>query len=54
VPGVVYNVLTNNSLTAPSSWAAASSPITATNTITCFTLPGGIVGKPRAFVVIKQ
>jgi hypothetical protein len=54
VPGVVYTVLTNTSLTAPISWTAAGTPITASNTTTCFTLPGGIVGQPNAFVVIKQ
>jgi hypothetical protein len=55
VPGGVYTVLTNARLTAPtSSWVAAGSPITATATNTCFTLPGGIVGKTNEFVVIKQ
>jgi hypothetical protein len=55
VPGGVYTVLTNASLTAPaSSWVAAGSPITATTTNTCFTLPGGIAGKTNEFVVIKQ
>jgi len=55
VPGGVYSVLTNSSLaTAPASWPAAGNPITATSSNTCFTLPGGIGGKPRVFVVIKQ
>ena len=54
VPGVVYNVMTNTGLDAPESWAAAGAPITATNTTTCFKLPGGIVGHTNTFVVIKQ
>ncbi len=54
VPGVVYNVLTNASLVAPQSWAVAGSPITATDTNTCFTLPGGIVGNAATFVEIQQ
>jgi len=54
VPGVTYTILTNTSLAPPQTWAAAGSPITATGTNTCFTLPGGIVGKTNTFVVIKQ
>jgi hypothetical protein len=54
VPGVVYNVLTNTSLAPPQSWAVAGGPITATNTTTCFALPGGIVGSTNAYVVIQQ
>ena len=41
VPGVSYTVLTNTCLAAPQSWAVAGGPITATNTTTCFTVPGG-------------
>jgi hypothetical protein len=54
VPGVVYNVLTNASLAPPQSWAVAGGPITATNTTTCFTLPGGIAGNANVNVVIQQ
>jgi hypothetical protein len=54
VPGVAYNVLTNNSLVSPHIWAVAGGPITATATTTCFTLPGGIAGNPSTFVAIKQ
>ncbi len=54
VPGVVYNVLTNTSMAPPQSWAVAGGPITATNTTTCFTLPGGIVGNTNVNVVIQQ
>jgi fibronectin-binding autotransporter adhesin len=53
VPGVVYRVLTNTSLAPPQSWAPTGSPVTATNTTTCFTLPGGSPAT-NAFVVIKQ
>jgi len=53
VPGVVYNVLTNTSLAPPQAWAPAGSPITATNTTTCVTLPVA-GGNTNAFVVIKQ
>jgi hypothetical protein len=52
VPGVVYNVLTNSNLST-ANWSAAVSPITATNTTTCFTLPGGLSGT-NVFVVITQ
>jgi hypothetical protein len=54
VPGVVYSVLTNTSLAGPAPWLPAGNPITATNTITCFTLPGGFAGQSNVFVVIKQ
>jgi hypothetical protein len=54
VPGVVYNVLTNTSLAPPQSWAVTGSPITATDTSTCFTLPGGIVGNTNVFVEILE
>jgi hypothetical protein len=53
VPGVVYNVLTNSSLNPPVTWAAAGS-VTATNTTTSFTLPGGITGNTNVNVVIQQ
>jgi hypothetical protein len=52
VPGVVYNVLTNASV-ALQSWAPAVS-IAATNTTTCFTLPGGTTANTSVFVVIQQ
>jgi hypothetical protein len=54
VPGVVYNVLTNTSLAPSQSWAVAGGPITATNTNTCFTLPGGILRNTNVNVVIQQ
>jgi hypothetical protein len=54
VPGIVYNVLTNTSLAPPQSWAVAGGPITATNTNTCFTLPGGILGNTNVNVMIQQ
>ena len=54
VPGVVYTVLTNGSLTPLQSWMAASGPISATSTVTCFTLPGADAATPAAFVVIRQ
>jgi hypothetical protein len=54
VPGVVYNVLTNTMLAPPQSWAVAGGPITATNTTTCFTLPGGMLANTNVYVVIKQ
>ena len=54
VPGVIYNVLTNTSLVPPQSWAVAGGPITATNTTTCFTFPGGIGASTSTFVVIQQ
>jgi hypothetical protein len=54
VPGVVYNVLTNTSLNAPQPWAVIGGPITATNTNTCFTLPGGVSANTNVFVVIQQ
>jgi alpha-L-arabinofuranosidase len=54
VPGAVYNVLTNTSLGPPQSWAVAGGPITATNTTTCFTMPGRIVGNTSVYVVIQQ
>ncbi|MGP8199836.1 MAG: YDG domain-containing protein [Limisphaerales bacterium] len=52
--GTVYNVLTNASLAAPQSWQVSGGPITATNTTTCFTLPGGISGNTSVYVVIQQ
>ncbi len=52
VPGVVYDVMTNTSLTGNGAWASAGST-NASGTTTCFTLPGGIVGKPSVFVQIK-
>jgi len=54
VPGVSYNVLTNTSLAAPQAWSVAGGPIMATNTNTCFTLPGGITGNTNVNVVIQQ
>ena len=55
VPGVVYNVMTNSSVGVPPpvSWGVVGGPITATNTTTCFTLPGGI-STNTTFVVIQQ
>jgi hypothetical protein len=53
VPGVTYNVLTNTSLASPQNWGVVGSPILATSTNTCFTLPGG-VSHTNVFVVIKQ
>ena len=54
VPGVVYNVLTNTSLVPPQSWAVTGGPILASDTNTCFTLPGGIVGNTNTFVLIQE
>jgi len=54
MPGVSYNVLTNTSLTAPQPWGIIGGPIMATNTNTCFTLPGGIHANTNVFVVIEQ
>jgi len=55
VPGAVYSVLTNASLKiAPTSWAAAGGPVTATGLTTCLTLPGPFLRKTNMFVVIKQ
>ena len=54
VPGVTYNVLTSTSLAGPQPWSAAGNPIMATNTTTCFTLPGGILVSSQAFVMIQQ
>ncbi|MGP8201349.1 MAG: YDG domain-containing protein [Limisphaerales bacterium] len=54
IPGVSYKVLTNTSLAAPQTWSLAGGPITASNTTTCFTLPGGITGKTNVNVVIQQ
>jgi hypothetical protein len=53
VVGGTYTVLTNDNL-ASSTWTAVGSPIQASNTTTCFTLPGGIKGKTNVFVMIKQ
>jgi formylglycine-generating enzyme required for sulfatase activity len=53
VPGVVYTVLTNTSLTASGVWPSVGSPITATDTTTCFTLRGGI-GHTNVFLMIRQ
>jgi autotransporter-associated beta strand protein len=54
VPGVVYTVLTNTGPCGITSWASAGSPITATDTNTSFTLPGGMAGQPQVFVAIKE
>jgi subtilase family serine protease len=54
VPGAVYVVMTNSSLGALHSWTPTGSPITATATNTCFTLPGGIVGDTNTFVIIQE
>lgn len=54
VPGVVYTLLTNSSLNSPQTWGAAGAPITATDTNTCFTLPGGIAGNANTFVQIQS
>lgn len=53
VPGVVYTIMTNGTLAGPQAWAASGGPITATNTTTCYTLPGGL-GGANVFVAIKQ
>lgn len=53
VPGVVYNVLTNASLTTPGTWVSAGST-NATGTTTCYTLPGRRAGKATMFVVIQK
>ena len=53
VPGQSYMVMTNLNLASPQGWSPASSPIEASETTTCFTLPGGISGKPHVFVSIK-
>jgi hypothetical protein len=52
VPGLLYNVMTNASLTAPASWASAGST-NASSTNTCFTLRG-LAGKPHVFVEIMK
>jgi cytochrome c peroxidase len=54
VPGVFYSVLTNASLGPIQSWALAGSPMMATNTTMCCTLPGGNIGNTHTFVMIKQ
>jgi hypothetical protein len=54
IPGVSYNVLTNTSLAAPQAWSIAGGSILATNTNTCFTLPGGMLGNTNVNVVIQQ
>jgi len=54
VPGVVYDVLTNASLAPPQSWTVAGSPISATGTNTCITLPGGTSGNTNIFVIIQE
>jgi subtilase family serine protease len=54
VPGAVYKVLTNTSLVPAQSWMVTGSPILATGTNTCFTLPGGIVGNTNTFVLIQE
>ena len=54
VPGLDYTVMTNLNLASPQSWVPVGSPITASNTTTCFTLPGGTMGKSHVFVMIKQ
>lgn len=53
VPGVGYSVLTNTSLAAAGVWPCVGRPITATSTMTCFTLPGGI-SHTNVFVMIRQ
>ncbi len=50
----MYKVMTNTSLAPPQSWAVTGSPISATGTNTCFTLPGGIVGNTNTFVTIQE
>ncbi len=53
IPGLPYDVLTNTSLSANGSWSSAGST-TASDTNTCLTLPGSIVGNSNVFVVIKS
>jgi hypothetical protein len=53
VPGVTYTVLTNSSLNPPVTWTSAGTT-TATDTNTCFTLPGGIMSNTNVNVVIQQ
>ena len=51
--GYNYDVLTNLDLTQAALWQPINpSPITATNTTTCFTVPGG-TGNTNVFVVIR-
>jgi len=52
VIGQNYDVLTNTSLAGNGTWVSAGYT-NATGTTTCFTLPGGIVGKPSVFVRIQ-
>ena len=52
VPGQNYDVMTNTSVTGSGSWVSTGYT-NATDTTTCFTLPGGIVGKPSVFVRIQ-
>jgi len=54
IPGVYYNVLTNTGLSTPQVWTVLAGPILATNTNTCYTLPGGITGQTNVNVVIQQ
>jgi autotransporter-associated beta strand protein len=52
VPGQNYDVMTNTSLTGNGAWVSVGNT-NATGTTACFTLPGGIVGKPSVFVRIQ-
>ena len=52
VPGQNYDVMTNTSVTGSGLWVSAGYT-NATDTSTCFTLPGGIVGNPSVFVRIQ-
>jgi autotransporter-associated beta strand protein len=55
VPGADYNVYTTTSLSPPITWTRVnSSPIPATGTSTCYTLPGSVVGQPQLFVNVQQ
>ncbi len=53
-PGNVYEVLTNATLFPTVTWGAIGAPVTATDTNTCLTLPGGIGASPSAIVIIRE
>ena len=51
--GYSYDVLTNINLAVPAGWTPVNpTQIIATNSITCYTLPGGVTNT-NVFVVIR-
>jgi autotransporter-associated beta strand protein len=55
VSSVNYNVYTTTNLAPPIIWTLVnSSPIPATGTTTCYTLPGSVLGQSQLFVTVKQ